>query len=130
MTSSAQVAGPRAVLAGFLDVLLRREPERLDLYAIDAVHEFPFDGRKMSGREQITAAFTAGWARSPFRVTAFSEPVVHQTEDPEVLVAEYDATTLKIESGESFTAPIVLVLRARDGEIVSIREYFNPGAAK
>ena len=129
MTSSAQVAGPRAVLAGFLDLLLRRDPELLDRYAADAVHEFPFDGRTMTGRDQIKAAFTAGWASGRFRVTGFSEPVVHQSEDPEVLVAEYVATTLRVESGESFSAPIVLVLRARDGRIVSIREYFNPGAA-
>lgn len=129
MTSSAQVAGPREVLAGFLDLLLRRDPGLLDRYAADAVHEFPFDGRRMTGRDQIKAAFTAGWTRNQYRVTGFGEPVVYQTSDPELIIAEYDATAEVVASGASFTSPIILVLRARGGEIASIREYFNPAAA-
>jgi len=129
MTSSAQVAGPREVLAGFLDLLLRRDPALLDRYAADAVHEFPFDGRRMIGRDQIKTAFTAGWARNRYRVAGFGEPVVYQTSDSEVIIAEYDVTVAAVASGTSFTGPIVLVLRARSGEIASIREYFNPAGA-
>jgi ketosteroid isomerase-like protein len=128
MSSSTQVADPVEVLAAFHRLLLRRDPALLDLYAADAVHEFPFADRKIAGAEAIRAAFLAGWERSPFAVAGFGETRVHRTTDPEVIVAEYEAITEVKATGKTFAAAIVNVLRARDGRIVSIREYVDPGA--
>jgi ketosteroid isomerase-like protein len=50
---------------------------------------------------------------------------VHQTADPEVIVAEFDYAGTVIATGEPFRVPCVFVLRVRDGEIVESRDYID-----
>ncbi|MEV6410378.1 nuclear transport factor 2 family protein [Kribbella sp. NPDC051718] len=50
---------------------------------------------------------------------------IHQTQDPEVIVAEFDYAGTVIATGESFRVPCVFVLRVRDGEIVESRDYID-----
>lgn len=50
---------------------------------------------------------------------------VHQTQDPEVIVAEFDYAGTVIATGESFRVPCVFVLRVRDGLIVESRDYID-----
>jgi ketosteroid isomerase-like protein len=42
-----------------------------------------------------------------------------------VIVAEFSYRGTVVETGESFTQPAIFVLRVRDGEIVSSRDYFD-----
>jgi ketosteroid isomerase-like protein len=51
--------------------------------------------------------------------------VVHETTDPEVVVAEFEYRGTRPESGEEFTAPCIFVLRVRDGLIVESRDYVD-----
>jgi len=50
---------------------------------------------------------------------------IHQTRDPEVIVAEFDYAGTVIATGESFRVPCVFVLRVRDGLIVESRDYID-----
>jgi ketosteroid isomerase-like protein len=50
---------------------------------------------------------------------------IHQTADPEVIVAEFDYAGTVIATGEPFTVPCVFVLRVRDGQIVESRDYID-----
>ncbi len=50
---------------------------------------------------------------------------VHQTADPEVIVAEFEYAGTVIATGELFTAPAIFVLRVRDGLIVESRDYID-----
>ena len=50
---------------------------------------------------------------------------VHQTADPEVIVAEFEYQGTADGSGEPVAVPGVFVLRVRDGQIVSSRDYFD-----
>jgi ketosteroid isomerase-like protein len=50
---------------------------------------------------------------------------VHQTRDPEVIVAEFDYAGTVAATGETFRVPCVFVLRVRDGEIVESRDYVD-----
>ncbi|MDX6263016.1 MAG: uncharacterized protein QOH84_4704 [Kribbellaceae bacterium] len=50
---------------------------------------------------------------------------VHQTQDPEVIVAEFDYAGTVLATGEGFRVPCVFVLRVRDGEIVESRDYID-----
>ena len=49
---------------------------------------------------------------------------IHETTDPEVIVAEfeYQGTT---GAGEAYALPAIFVMRVRDGEIVSSRDYHD-----
>jgi uncharacterized protein len=50
---------------------------------------------------------------------------IHQTTDPEVIVAEFEYQGTVADTGEPFTLPAIFVLRVRNGEIVSSRDYFD-----
>ena len=50
---------------------------------------------------------------------------VHETADPEVIVAEFRYEGTVVETGEPFTIPGIFVLRVRDGKIVESRDYLD-----
>ena len=50
---------------------------------------------------------------------------VHQTTDPEVIVAEFEYAGTVVGTGEPFRVPGIFVLRIRDGLIVESRDYFD-----
>jgi len=128
----ATTLSPRAVLDVIKDSALDGSGNLGDYYADDAVHEwpFPFPGapQRMSGRAEIqawSARMRDGGARR-FRFERFDNVVVHDTTDPEVIVAEYDIHGTVAATGHPFVFSYVLVLRVRDGKIVHLRDYLNP----
>jgi uncharacterized protein len=52
-----------------------------------------------------------------------AEVRVHQTTDPEVIVAEFEYRGVVPATGEPFSLPSVFVMRIRDGQIVESRDY-------
>ncbi len=50
---------------------------------------------------------------------------VHETADPEVIVAEFRYEGTVVETGEPFTIPAIFVMRIRDGKIVESRDYLD-----
>ncbi|MDL4815326.1 nuclear transport factor 2 family protein [Actinomadura opuntiae] len=50
---------------------------------------------------------------------------VHETADPEVIVAEFRYEGTVVETGEPFTIPGIFVMRVRDGKIVESRDYLD-----
>ncbi|MGV9340550.1 nuclear transport factor 2 family protein [Streptomyces sp. NPDC003688] len=51
--------------------------------------------------------------------------VVHETADPEVIVAEF-AYEFTSPDGATAKVPCVFVMRVRDGEIIESRDYIDP----
>jgi ketosteroid isomerase-like protein len=111
-----------SLLQGISD---RRWDDLADLYAEDAVVEMPFatpPGR-LEGREAIRAHFAAA-GRGPLTLRA-SNVVVHDTGDPEVVIAEFDYDGQVSTTGRSFRVSNIQVLRVRNGRIVSSRDYHD-----
>lgn len=50
---------------------------------------------------------------------------VHQTTDPEVIVAEFDYVGTVLATGAPYRTPCIFVLRVRDGLIVESRDYID-----
>ncbi|ROO87030.1 hypothetical protein EDD29_4618 [Actinocorallia herbida] len=101
-----------------------------DLFAEDGVLEVPFsaDGmpRRFEGRETIRLIISAALehaTRGTRRLLDHLEETVYETDDPEVVVAEFISRTEDIGTGERFQAPYIQVLRVRDGRIVLFRDY-------
>jgi ketosteroid isomerase-like protein len=95
-----------------------------DLYAEDAVVDQPFMSTAaghIEGRETIRAHF-AGAATMGLKLVAH-DIVVHETTDPEVIVAEFDYD-ITGEDG-TVTAANIQVLRVRDGLITATRDYHD-----
>jgi uncharacterized protein len=121
-------ATPRELLARFHRAMLALSADALaNLHASDATYEFalltPGRPERYHGREEIRAGFGAAWAGAGVRMDEIRDVVVHETTDPEVIVAEQEAVATVLATGRAFTLPFLLVLRARDGEIVHLREY-------
>jgi len=98
-----------------------------DLYAEDAVVDQPFAlppaPPHLEGREIIRSHFAAA-GKGPLRLKA-RNVVVHETADPEVIVAEFDYDVEDTGTGRNATLANLQVLRIRDGLIVSTRDYHD-----
>jgi ketosteroid isomerase-like protein len=95
-------------------------------YAEDAVVEYPFGlpaPTRLEGREAIRKYFAAA-ARLPLKLRA-QGMVVHETADPEVVVAEWDYDGLVTTTGRAFQVANIQVSRVRGGKIVASRDYHN-----
>jgi ketosteroid isomerase-like protein len=127
---------PRDLLAGFHRAMVVMSADDLAaLHASDAVYEFPLltPGRpeRYHGRDEIRAGFAAAWSSAPVRVDEIRDIVVHQSTDPEVIIAEQRAAATILSTGRQFTLPFLLVLTARNGRIVRTRDYADAlGGAK
>jgi uncharacterized protein len=97
-----------------------------ELYADSAVVELPFaqpGGLRLVGREQLAQHFArAGGA--PFRLRP-TNVKLHQTTDPEVVVAEYDYQGEMTSTGRTFVVANVQIVRVRDGLILSSRDFHD-----
>jgi len=96
------------------------------LYAEDAVVEQPFAPHRIDGRDAVHAHFAAA-AGGPLRLTT-RDVVVHETADPEVIIAEFTYDGTVTTTGATFTAANIQVLRVRDGLIVASRDYHDHAA--
>ncbi|MFI0818206.1 nuclear transport factor 2 family protein [Streptomyces sp. NPDC021098] len=98
-----------------------------DLYAeqTHVVHPFhPLRVAALRTRDELREHFrpTDTVPRLPRRATNIT---IHETTDPEVIVAEFEYQGTIAETGEPFALPGIFVLRVRDGQIVSSRDYFD-----
>lgn len=105
----------------------RRQVEILDdCFAEDVVVEHPFmvpEPTTTYGREPLRKRMASlrAW---PITMDV-DDIVVHHTADPEVIVGEYRSRITSTLDGTQITTRNILVLRVRDGKIVSSRDYHN-----
>jgi uncharacterized protein len=122
---------PRAVLERAHRTLAEHDVDGFaDLFAADGVLESPFARpgapRQVAGRETIRAQMRArGEAAhaSGVRLLGFEYQAVHETADPEVIVAEFREEL--VFGDQRRWLPFIQVLRVRDGEIVTFRDYVD-----
>lgn len=126
---SQETPTARELIDQLHEITLKDEAAAIELYAEDAVHEVPFSPTgspiKIEGRETLRQMM-AGQGDSPVTYQEFANRRVHQTDDPDVVICEYEVVGTIKSTGEPFVFPNVLFLRARDGKIAGTRAYFNP----
>jgi uncharacterized protein len=125
---------PREVFLALVNGVADGRFEELpDLYAeqTDVVH--PFDPLR------TPAARSRGEIREHFGLRSGSRPAdagqrprrrvgnvtIHETTDPEVIVAEFEYQGTDPGTGAAYALPAIFVMRVRDGEIVSSRDYHD-----
>ena len=100
----------------------------LEMVAPDGVVEFPFAPPgfldRLEGRDALAAHLKRVGGRVKF--DRMSEPLVHTTKDPEVLIIEFDGYGRGVTTDEPYEQRYICVVRTRGGHIVHIREYWNP----
>ncbi|MEU6409026.1 nuclear transport factor 2 family protein [Microbispora sp. NPDC046933] len=102
------------------------------VYAVDAVHEFPFTRpgvpSRLEGRDEIVNWIAAGWKASPLKYERYRTLAIYDTDHPETIVVEQEAIGTSTSTGE-FALPNIVVLTARNGQIAHLRDYVNVLAA-
>ena len=102
------------------------------LYAVDAVHEFPFTApgvpSRLEGRDAIVNWIAAGWKTSRLKYERYRTRAVYDTSDPETIIVEQEAVGTSATTGE-FVLPNIVVLTVRNGQIARLRDYVNILAA-
>jgi uncharacterized protein len=124
-------ATPADVLARRRHLTLNGDADGLaDLFAPDAVIEWAFAGppgtpARLEGREAIREHSRRVMA-SPLRLEEYEVTQLHQTQDPEVVIAEMRGKATVTTTGQSFTATSIQILRIREGHIVLFRDFADP----
>jgi uncharacterized protein len=128
---SAPTRTARETVDGFLAATTGADPGALaDFYAPQVVIEMPFapaglyPARTETTREELRTRFRAGAAVRAYE--SLGDVRVHETADPELIVAEYALTGRLLATGEPFTLPFVMFLTVRDGHIAHTRDYSDP----
>jgi len=86
----------------------------------------PYGADPLLSRDELREHFTGTGPRVAEVIQFQPDAIrVHQTQDPEVIVAEFDYAGSVIATGETFRVPCVFVLRVRDGLIVESRDYID-----
>ncbi|WP_051941309.1 nuclear transport factor 2 family protein [Phaeacidiphilus oryzae] len=95
-----------------------------ELYAEDVRVETPFSRprRVIESRAQVADGFRA--AAGQVRLSLKNQ-VLYTTDDPEVVVAEYDLRGEVLSTGREFEGRNVLIYRVRDGLIVESHDYHD-----
>jgi len=78
------------------------------------------------GREQLRERMT-NLKNLPITME-IGDVVVHETVDPEVIVGQFESRITSKRTGKRITTWNILVLRVRNGLIVSSRDYHNHAA--
>jgi uncharacterized protein len=97
------------------------------LYAEDCVVEVPYATAGVAPRIEGGAAIREHFAHAeemPFRLRA-RDLVVHETEDPQLVVSEWDYEVTSTTTGRTATVANVQFLRVRDGLIVHSRDFHD-----
>jgi Ketosteroid isomerase-related protein len=128
-----QEAGPREVLERYRQATISQSADELRrVYALDAVHEFPFTlpglPSRLAGRDEIVTWITAGWKDHPLKYERYRTLAVYATGDPETIIVEQEALGTSVTTGE-FALPNLVVLTVRNGQIARLRDYVNIPAA-
>jgi ketosteroid isomerase-like protein len=117
----------RDVFAALSDgISEERWSELSALYAEDTVVEHPQAvprPTRLEGRDAVHERFTGALAGA-LRLKR-KNVVVHETTDPEVIVAEYDYDAESVSTGRTTQTANIQVLRVRDGLIVHSRDYHD-----
>ncbi len=99
------------------------------LIADDLLWELPYapaigHPARLSGREEVVRHVT--WFLGAVENFRFFDLAVYAFADPEAAVAEVKAEGLIKPTGRIYRQDYVLFLRAADGKIAFLREYFDP----
>ncbi|MEW2623372.1 nuclear transport factor 2 family protein [Streptomyces sp. NPDC048106] len=121
-------ATPREVFGRLIGLISAGEWSELpELYAEDAEVEIvfsPVPPRRVHGRAELRERFAALAAADAVRLRA-EDVHVHETDDPEVVIAEFAYAGLYPATGRTFRTANIQVLRVRDGLIVETRDYHD-----
>lgn len=111
--------------------IARSASEMAQLYAADAVHEFPFTTAsapsRLVGRDAIMTFIAASWD-GPLRYQRYQTLSAYTTNDPGTAVVQQDVHGISAATGP-FVLPNLVVLTVAGGRIQRFLDFVNIVAA-
>jgi ketosteroid isomerase-like protein len=107
-----------------------RVDELVEMFADDAVMELPFAPGRMPRRHDGKSAIAAfqQFARESFSEFSMHVDAVHETTDPNVVIAEHRSTGVVAENGRPYCNHYVTIFTFDgDGRVASWREFYDAG---
>lgn len=99
-----------------------------DLMAEDAVMEFPYAlpelPRQVAGRPALEKHLRH--IEGLFIIDAHTDPVVHRTENPDVIILEYSLSGRIVSNGLPFEQTYISVITLENKKIAHFKDYWNP----
>jgi ketosteroid isomerase-like protein len=128
-----QPAGPREILERYRQAAISQSVDDMSrLYAVHAIHEFPFTPpgvpARLEGRDEIVNWIATGWKAYPLKYERYRTVAIHDTGDPQTIIVEQESLGTSPSTGE-FALPSIVVLTVRNGQIARLRDYVNVLAA-
>lgn len=124
----------RATVEEMIRVTLANSAELMgSVYAPDVVIEIPFAPPGMPTRYEGLAGLQQRWAsvQEHRSFTDIDEITIHETPDPERVIAEYRVHGVIIATGATFALRFLMITTVRDGLIVESRDFSDViGAAR
>ncbi len=100
-----------------------------DLFASDGILELPFHIQKsmrlIQGRENIRN-YLAMMPAALLKPIGYKSMTIHETSNPEIIIAEYDMYGEVTANSKPFQRRYLQVVEVRNGEIITLRDYWNP----
>lgn len=100
-----------------------------DHLADDVIIEMPFaaPGRptRYAGRQEFLEFANLQRAVMPVRFDECRTLAIHDTDDPDTIVVEYEMTGTLTTTNQQSSAAFIAVLTVRDGKVARWREYQN-----
>ncbi|MEU7754383.1 nuclear transport factor 2 family protein [Micromonospora sp. NPDC049171] len=101
----------------------------VELMAPDGYIEWPYRPPGVPGRVRGRAEVRRHLTQTAGSFVTFDEyrnVMLHETTDPEVIIVEYEVYGSVVATGRPFEQTVIAVIRVRNGQIMSYRDYINP----
>lgn len=123
---------PRELVQHALELLLAHDMAAFaGLWADDGLLEFPFAAPGYPARVEGRAAVAEYMRGYPdiLKIRDIPAPQLHQTLDPEVVIAEFEATGVVVATAAPYRMRYIAVITVRNNSIQHYRDYWSPLAA-
>jgi uncharacterized protein len=115
------------VFSTYLSLMVRDLQALMNLYAEDAIVEFPYafnTPRRLEGKTAIYNYLKDALAQ--MQDLKFTNIRIYSTIDPNVLWAEVQGEAVMADTGLLYQQEYVMRLETKEGQIAHYREYWNP----
>jgi ketosteroid isomerase-like protein len=101
----------------------------VELMAPDGYIEWPYRPPgaplRLRGRAEIHRFLTEA-ANAFIKFDEYTNVLIHETTDPEVIIVEYEAHGTVVTTGAPLHQTVIAVFRVQNGQVQSYRDYINP----
>ncbi len=124
-----RAATARRMMERFNSLLLEQQRDAwLELFDEAVVFEFPYgratDKVRLEGKSALAEHMR--YFDTIIAMQSMSEPLIHQTLNPDVFIAQFQGRGQLLHNGQVYDQNYISVIEMKEGLIVRYEDYWNP----